>query len=70
MEDLLENISRNSNPKDNFYIVVGGNKSRLKTLFSSPMKGKNYELALVGVSTYQQGGIHVQCTAEWVSQNF
>ena len=52
MEDLLENISRNSNPKDNFYIVVRGNKSRLKTLFSSPMKGKGYELALVGLSTY------------------
>ena len=52
MEDLLENISQNSNPKDNFYIVVRGNKSRLKTLFSSPLKGRDYELSLVGLSTY------------------
>ena len=52
MEDLLENISRNSNPKDNFYIVVRGNKSQLKTLFLSPLKGRGYELALVGLSTY------------------
>jgi hypothetical protein len=52
MEGLLENISRNSNPKDNFYIVVRGNKSRLKTLFSTPLNGKGYELALVGLSTY------------------
>ena len=51
MEGLLENISRNSNPKDNFYIVTRGNKSRLKTSFSTPLNGKGYELALVGLST-------------------
>ena len=52
MENYLENISRNSNPKNNFYIVIQGNKSRLKTTFSSPLNGKGYELALVGLSTY------------------
>ena len=52
MEGLLENISRNSNPKENFYIVTRGNKSKLKTQFSTPLDGKGYEIALVGLSTY------------------
>ena len=52
MEVLLENISHNSNPKDNFYIVIKGNESRLKTAFSTPLSGKGYELGLVGLSTY------------------
>ena len=52
MEGLLENISRNSNPKDNFYIVTRGNKPRLKTLFSTPLNGDGYEIGLVGLSTY------------------
>ena len=34
MEDLLENISKNSDPKDNFYIVVNGTDSKIKNTFS------------------------------------
>ena len=33
MEDLLENISKNSNPKDNFYIVVNDTESKIKNTF-------------------------------------
>ena len=34
MEDLLENISKNSDLKDNFYIVVNGTDSKIKNTFS------------------------------------
>ena len=52
MEDLLENISKNSNPKDNFYIVVNDTESRIKKTFSPPLTGKGYEVALIGLCTY------------------
>ena len=52
MEDLLENISKNSNPKDNFYIVVNDTESRIKNTFSPPLVGKGYEVALIGLCTY------------------
>ena len=51
MEDLLENISKNSNPKDNFYIVVNDTESRIKNTFSPPLTGKGYEVALIGLCT-------------------
>ena len=50
MEDLLENISKNSNPKDNFYIVV--NDTKIKNIFSPPLVGEGYEVALIGLCTY------------------
>ena len=52
MEDLLENISKNSNPKDNFYIVVNDTESKIKNTFSPPLTGKGYEVALIGLCTY------------------
>ena len=52
MEDLLENISKNSNPKNNFYIVVNDTESRIKKSFSPPLDGKGYEVALTGLCTY------------------
>ena len=52
MEGLLENISKNSNPKDNFYIVVNDTESRIKNTFSPPLVGKGYEVALIGLCTY------------------
>ena len=32
MEDLLENISKNSNPKNNYYIVINNTESGIKKL--------------------------------------
>ena len=52
MEDLLENITKNSNPKDNFYIVVNDTESKIKNTFSPPLIGKGYEVALIGLCTY------------------
>ena len=46
MEDLLENISKNSDPKDNFYIVVNDTKSRIRSTFSPPLIQKRYDVAL------------------------
>ena len=48
----LENISKNSNPKNNFYIVVNDIKSKIKKNFLLPLVGKGYEIALVGLCTY------------------
>ena len=52
MEPYLENISKNSNPKNNFYIVINDTKSKIKNTFSPPLIGKGYEVALIGLSTY------------------
>ena len=52
MENLLENISKNSDPKDNFYIVVNGTDSKIKNTFSPSLIGKGYEVALIGLNTY------------------
>ena len=52
MEQYLENISKNSNPKNNFYIVINVTKSKIKNTFSPPLIGKGYEVALIGLSTY------------------
>ena len=52
MEVYLENISKNSNPKDNYYIVVNDTKSKIKNNFLPPLTGRGYEIALVGLSTY------------------
>jgi hypothetical protein len=52
METYLENISKNSNPKDNFYIVNRATTSQIKTKFATPLNGKGYEIALTGLSTY------------------
>ena len=52
MEGLLENISKNSNPKDNFYIVVNDTESKIKNTFSPPLVGEGYEVALIGLCTY------------------
>ena len=48
----LENISKNSNPRDNFYIVVNGTNSKIKNTFSPALIGKGYEVALIGLCTY------------------
>ena len=40
MEGFLENISKNSYPKDNFYIVVNDTELRIKNTFSPPLVGK------------------------------
>ena len=37
MEVYLENISKNSNPKDNYYIVVNDTKSKIKNEFLPPL---------------------------------
>ena len=52
MEVYLENISKNSNPKNNFYIVVNDTESKIKKTFLPPLNGNGYEVALVGLSTY------------------
>ena len=52
MEVYLENISKNSNPRDNFYIMVNDTQSKIKNTFSPPLAGKGYEVALIGLSTY------------------
>ena len=52
METYLENISKNSNPKDNFYIVNRATTSQIKTKFATPLNGRGYEIALTGLSTY------------------
>lgn len=52
METYLENISKNSNPKDNFYIVNRATTSNIKTKFASPLNGRGYEIALTGFATY------------------
>ena len=52
MEVYLENISKNSNPKNNFYIVVNDTKSKIKNTFLPPLNGNGYEVALVGLCTY------------------
>ena len=52
MEVYLENISKNSNPKDNFYIVVNDAKWKIKSTFSPPLIGKDYVAALIGLCTY------------------
>ena len=52
MEVYLENISKNSNPRDNFYIMVNDTQSKIKNTFSPPLTGKGYEVALIGLCTY------------------
>lgn len=52
MELLLEHISKNTSPKDSFYIVCRGNKSSLTCNFSPVLAGRNMEIAVVGLSTY------------------
>ena len=52
MEVYPENISKKSNPKNNFYIVVNDTESKIKKTFLPPLNGNGYEVALVGLSTY------------------
>ena len=52
IEDLLENISKNSNPKNNYYIVINNTESGIKKTFTPPLVGKGYEVALTGLCTY------------------
>ena len=55
MEELLAKISKNTEPKGSWQIVVSVNKTRFKTMFNPPMqlnKNKKYEMALVNLETY------------------
>lgn len=51
----LEQIRRNTNPKDSFSLVISTNNSRIKTRFNPPLQFKKdsiYEVALMNLETY------------------
>lgn len=55
MEQLLEKIVRNTDPKSSFYILLSKNSTRIRTRFNSSIKldeNKKYGMALVGLETY------------------
>ena len=55
MEDLLQKIVNNTEPKRSFQVIVSGNTTRIKTKFNPPIqldKSKSYEMALVNLETY------------------
>ena len=55
MENLLNQIVNNTEPKRSFSIVVSDNKTRFKTWFKPPIqldKQKDYEIALINLETY------------------
>ena len=55
MEQLLQQIVNNTEPKKLFSIVVSDNKTRFKTWFKPPIqldKKKDYEIALIILETY------------------
>lgn len=55
MENLLEKIVDNTNPKSSFHILLSNNESTIKTKFTPALKldpNKEYEMALVNLETY------------------
>jgi len=55
MEQILEKIALNTEPKNSLQIVVSDNKTRFKTKFNPPIqldKKKRYQIALVNLETY------------------
>ena len=55
MEQLLEKIAHNTEPKESFQIVVNDTKTRFVTKFNPHIqfkKNKSYEIALVNLETY------------------
>lgn len=55
MEQLLEKIARNTEPKKSFYILVSDKSTRIRTKFNPLLqldKNKQYEMALVNLETY------------------
>jgi len=55
MEELLEKIAHNTEPKESFQIVVNDTKTRFVTKFNPHIqfkKNKSYEIALVNLETY------------------
>ena len=55
MENLLNQIVNNTEPKRSFSIVVSDNKTRFKTWFKPPIqlvKKKDYEIVLINLETY------------------
>ena len=55
MEQLLEKIAKNTEPKRSFQIIVSDNKTRFITKFNPPIqldKKKSYEIALCNLQTY------------------
>ena len=55
MEQLLEKIALNTEPKESFQIVVSDNKTKFTTQFNPHIqlkKNKGYEIALVNLETY------------------
>ena len=55
MEDCLQQIVNNTEPKRSFSVVVSDNKTRFKTRFKPPIqldKKKDYEIALINLETY------------------
>ena len=54
-EVYLENISKNSNPKNNFYIVVNDTESKIKKTFLPPLNGEmSIEVTIVQRITSSQ----------------
>ena len=55
MEQLLEKIAFNTEPKESFQIVLSDNKDKFTTQFNPYIqlkKNKGYEIALVNLETY------------------
>ena len=55
MENLLNQIVNNTEPKRSFSIVVSDNKTKFKTWFKPPIqldKKNDYEIALINLETY------------------
>jgi len=55
MEELLEKIAHNTEPKESFQIVVNDTKTRFVTKFNPHIqfkKNERYEIALVNLETY------------------
>ena len=55
MEELLEKIAHNTEPKESFQIVVNDTKTGFMTKFNPHIqfkKNKSYEIALVNLETY------------------
>ena len=55
MEELLDQIVNNTEPKRSFSVVISDNKARFKTWFKPPIqldKNKDYEIALINLETH------------------
>ena len=54
MEELLQQIAKNTKPKESFQIILSGNSTRFTTNFDSPLtlSTAGYEVALVNLETW------------------